>query len=249
VRDGEDYIINGQKVWTSAAHVADWCWLAARTDPRVPKHKGISLFMVDMRSEGITVRPLVNLAGIHTFNEVFFDDVRVPGKNLVGEENRGWHYIVVALDFERAAPGVRSIARARRILDELVAYARTTRRGGQLLARESMVRHKLAEMAIECEVGRLIAYRVAWMQGKGLIPNYEASMSRMYSSELLQRVVNTAMQILGLWGQLEKNSPLAPLQGWIARCYLMSPSETIAAGTSEIQRNIIATRGLGLPRE
>ena len=246
VRDGDDYVINGQKIWTSSAHIADWGWLAARTNPDAPKHRGISLFMLDMKTPGVTVRPIVNMAGRHEFNEVYFDDVRVPAANLVGEEDRGWYTLAVALDFERS--GVGYSATARRTLETLTEYASETEHNGQPLGNDPHVRRKLAQRYVETEVSRWLSYKVAWMQSKGLVPNAEASMSKMYGTELTQRVARTGMEILGMAGMLSQGSKWAPLQGYIQQSYLSSTSATIAAGTSEIQRNIIAQRGLGLPR-
>ena len=246
VRDGDDFVINGQKIWTSSAHFADWGWLAARTNPDAPKHRGISIFMMDMKSPGVEVRPIYNMAGGHDFNEVYFNDVRVPSGNLVGTEDRGWYTLAVALDFERS--GVGYSAGARRTLDALTRYVRETERGGSPLSRDPNVRRKLAQRYVETEVSRWLSYRVAWMQSQGQIPNAEASMSKMYGTELTQRVARTGMEILGMAGQLSGDSKWAPLYGHIQNSYLMSTSSTIAAGTSEIQRNIIAQRGLGLPR-
>ncbi|MCH7785881.1 MAG: acyl-CoA dehydrogenase family protein [Chloroflexi bacterium] len=246
VRDGDDYIINGSKIWTSAGHIADWGWLAARTDNDAPKHRGISMFLLDMKTPGVSVRPIYNMAGSHEFNEVFFDNVRIPKQNLVGEENRGWYTLAVALDFERS--GVGYSASARRTLEALSGYVKETKRNGRLLADDPIIRNKLAERAVEAEISRWLSYRVAWMQSQGMAPNAEASMSKLFGTELTQRVAQTGMEILGLAGQLSKDSAWAPLEGNIQRMYLTSVSSTIAAGTSEIQRNIIATRGLGLPR-
>ena len=246
VRDGDDFVINGQKIWTSSAHFADWGWLAARTNPDAPKHRGISIFMLDMKSPGVEVRPIYNMAGGHDFNEVYFNDVRVPSGNLVGTEDRGWYTLAVALDFERS--GVGYSAGARRTLDALTRYVKETERGGTPLSKDPDVRRKLAQRYVETEVSRWLSYRVAWMQSQGQIPNAEASMSKMYGTELTQRVARTGMEILGMAGQLSGESRWAPLHGHIQNAYLMSTSSTIAAGTSEIQRNIIAQRGLGLPR-
>lgn len=246
VEDGDDYVVNGQKIFTTVAHRADYCWLAARTDPDVPKHKGISMFVVDMKTPGITVRPLINIMGFHSFNEVFFDDVRVPKRNLVGEKNRGWYQLAVALDFERSGVGL--AAMARRTLEELVKFCQETRRNGEVLAKDPIIRHKLADLAIQIEVSRMLCYRIAWMQSKGLIPNYEASMGMLFGSELLRRLANVGMEILGLHGQIDRGSKWAPLQGRIMRECLTSISIGVGGGTSEIQRNIIAMRGLGLPR-
>ena len=245
-RDGDDYIINGQKIWTSSAHVADWGWLAARTNPDAPKHRGISIFVLDMKSPGVSVRPIENMAGGRDFNEVYFDDVRVPSGNLVGQEDRGWYTLAVALDFERS--GVGYSAGARRTLEALVEYAKQTDRNGEPLSKNPNVRRKLAQRFTETEIARWLAYKVAWMQSQDMIPNAEASMSKMYGTELTQRVARTGMEILGMAGQISQGSKWAPLEGHIQQLYLSSVSSTIAAGTSEIQRNIIAQRGLGLPR-
>ena len=246
VRDGDDYVINGQKIWTSSAHIADWGWLAARTNTDAPKHRGISLIMLEMKSPGVEVRPIVNMAGGHDFNEVHFDNVRVPSGNLVGTEDRGWYTLAVALDFERS--GVGYSATARRTLETLTEYVKQVERNGAPLSEDPQVRRKLAQRFVETEISRGLSYKVAWMQSQDMIPNAEASMSKMYGTELTQRVARTGMDILGMAGQLSQGSKWAPLQGHIQRSYLMSTSSTIAAGTSEIQRNIIAQRGLGLPR-
>ena len=240
-RDGDDYVINGQKIWTSGGHLADWGWLAARTDPDAPKHKGISMFMLDMKSPGITVRPLINMGEKHSFNEVFFENVRVPASQLVGEENRGWYHLAVALDFERS--GVGAYANGRRTVERLIELAKENY---SLVERRPSVRQQLAERTIEVNTGTFLAYRVASMQAQGMVPNHEASASKLFGSELSQRIASTGMHLLGQFGLLRGASPrVIADQG---QSYLQAASSTIAAGTSEIQRNIIATRGLGLPR-
>ena len=241
VRDGDDYVINGQKIWTSGGHLADWGWIAARTDPDAPKHKGISLLMLDMKSPGVTVRPLVNIADQHAFNEVFFEDVRVPVEQRVGEENRGWYHLAVALDFERS--GIAAYSGGRRTIER---FAKLAREHPALLERRPSVRTELAERAVEVNVGTFLAYRVATMQAQGLLPNHEASASKLFGSELGQRIARTGMHLLGMAGQLRGESSRTEVDQ--AQAYLYTVSGTIAAGTSEIQRNIMATRGLGLPR-
>ena len=243
VQDGDDFVINGQKIWTSNADRSDWGWLAARTDPQAPKHKGISTFVVNMRTPGITIRPLINMAGMPGFSEVFFDDVRIPKESLVGEMNRGWYQVAVALDFERS--GIQTYAGVRRALERLVDF---TRGAGSVAALNPQLRLRLADRAVELEAGTFLAYRVAWMQSRGLIPNYEASVSKLYGSELSQRVAQTGLQLLGTYGHLWPGSTRAPLGGRLSRSYVGAAGVTIAAGTSEIMRNIIAQRGLGLPR-
>ena len=246
VVDGDEYVVNGSKIWTSNAHHGDWIMLLARTDPEAPKHRGITFLLVDMKSPGISIRPIMNMADVHGFNQVFFDNVRVPKRNLVGEENRGWYVGATLLDFERS--GVQYSAGARRTLEELVQYARETRIDGRALGQDPIVRNRLADMAIEIEVSRMIAYHIGWMQSQGHVPNKEASICKVFSTEMQQRLAATGLRMLGLYGQLGPGSKWAPLHGRLARSYLTSYSATLASGTSEIQRNIIATRGLGLPR-
>jgi alkylation response protein AidB-like acyl-CoA dehydrogenase len=248
VRDGDDFVINGQKIWTSGAHHADWIHVLTRTDPDAPKHRGISYFLADMKTPGITVRPLINMLGDHEFNEVFFEDVRVPASNMLGEYNRGWYVATTLLDFERS--GVNWSATGRRQVEDLAAYARENpgRVAGRLFD-DPGVRQGLAELRIAVEASCLLSYRVVWMQSRQLIPNYEASMSKAFGSELSQRVANFGIKMIGLNAQrIDAADPGAPLNGEPARSYMRTVPSTIAAGTSEIQRNIIATRGLGLPR-
>ena len=246
VEDGDDFVINGTKIWTSGAHRADHIMVLTRTDPDAPKHRGISFLLCDMNTPGLTVNPIINMAGDHSFNMVTFDNVRVPKKNLVGEQNRGWYVGATLLDFERS--GVDYSAGSRRVLEELVEYSKENYKDGKLLSEDEVTRNRLADLAIEIEVSRLISYNIAWMQGAGLVPNKESSMGKVFGTELQQHVGSTGMQMLGLHSQLEPDSKYAPLRGRIEHWHLTNVSETIAAGTSEIQRNIIATRGLGLPR-
>jgi alkylation response protein AidB-like acyl-CoA dehydrogenase len=246
VRDGDDYVVTGQKIWTSEGHQADWMILLARTDVEAPKHRGISYFLVDMKTPGVQVRPLVNLMNSHAFNEVFFDNVRVPRKNLVGDENRGWYVATTTLDFERS--GITRVMLSLRLFEDVVDLVKEAKSRGEAWAQSAHVRSKLAELRIEFDIARLLARRVAWQQASGMIPNYESSMAKMYGSEMNERFCETAIDILGMPGQLEPGSHWAALQGRIERAYLAAPSYKIAGGTSEIQRNVIATRGLGLPR-
>jgi alkylation response protein AidB-like acyl-CoA dehydrogenase len=253
VRDGDDYIVNGQKIWTTGAQHADRMILLARSDPEAPKHKGISYFLLDMKSPGVSVRPLVNMAGTSGFNEVFFDNVRVPRNDLLGEANRGWYVGTTTLDFERSSIGT-SIAQGQSV-EDLIAWVKQ-RKNGPL---HPTVRLELAERAIEASTARLMSYRVISMQNRGLVPNHEASAVKIYAAELNQRITNTAIKVAGLFGQLEPSrksdgeqsatSRYSPNKGRFARTYLQAVASTIAGGTSEINRNIIASRGLGLPRD
>jgi len=247
VRNGDDYIVNGQKIWTSVAHLSKWMLLLARTDPDAPKHRGITYFILDMKSPGVEVRPLVNMAGGHEFNEVFFDNVRVPKANIIGEENRGWYVAMSTLDFERSAIG--SATGLRQTVEDIIHYAREhTEDGTSMLGVNPMLRYELVDRLLETEVGRMLSYRVISLQSKGLIPNYEAAVIKLYNMELDQRIARTGMNALGTYGQLERGSKWAPLKGRLKHMYLRSVGSTIETGTSEIQRNIIATRGLNLPR-
>ncbi len=247
-RDGDDYVINGQKIWTTLAHMAKWMILLARTDPDAPKHKGITYFILDMKSPGVTVRPLMNMADTHEFNEVFFDSVRVPKENILGEEHRGWYTAVTTLDFERSAIG--SAIGMKQSVQSLVAYAREhTDNHTSALATNSMLRYELTDRMVEVEVARMLSYRVASLQTRGLIPNYEASLLKLYSTELNQRIAQTGQHMLGLYGQLARGSDMAPNNGRYCYTYLRSAAYTIEGGTSEVQRNIVAQRGLGLPRD
>jgi alkylation response protein AidB-like acyl-CoA dehydrogenase len=243
--DGDSFTVNGSKIWTTMAHHADWCWLAVRTDGEGPKHRGISVLLVDMTSPGITIRPIRNLKGEHSFNQVFFDGVRVPRGNLVGPKNRGWYVVATSLDYERSV--ITSSAAARRTLEELLQYAReTTGPDGRSLAKDPVLAGKLAQLAIEIEVSLLLAYQNASVQLHGRVPNREASILKLYANELLQRLSAVVMELLGPAAVLR--GPRAPLGGRMAMRSLHSISSTIAGGSSEVQRNIIATRGLGMPR-
>lgn len=241
---GEYYLVNGQKMFNTHAHVAEYHWLAARTDPNAPKkYQGISLLIVDLKSPGITISPMITMSGERT-NEVFYDNVKVPKDNLFGEVNRGFYYIMAALDFERTY----TQGGFRRLFDELVEYTKKTTIDGQPLSKNPFVRQKLAQLAIELEAGELLYYQPAWISGKGRVPSYEASMQKLFASEMIQRLANTGMQIMGFYGQLQQDSKWSPLKGKMEYQYRDSILRTIAAGTSEIQRNIIAQAGLGLPR-
>jgi len=254
VKDGDDYIINGTKIWSSNAHKANWCFFLARTDMDAPKHKGITYFMTPMDTPGISVRPLINMADEHVFNEIVFDNVRVPVKYRVGEENRGWYIGMTTLDFERS--NISTAAQYRRTFEQLVEYVKEIGNGKWANGRnESPIpssrlpfKAKLAELAIENQVGRYLSLRVASMQERGQIPNYESSAAKVYHSEYGQRLAGAGVSILGLYGVLDEESKHARLRGRFARTYLTSIGSTIAAGTSEIQRGIIAQRGLGLSR-
>ncbi len=248
VRDGDDWVINGDKIWTSNAHRSDWCIVLARTDPEAPKHKGISFFLVDMKTPGITVQPIVNMADVHSFNQVYFEDVRVPSNALLGQQNQGWYIAAMTLDFERSSLVAAAVAMARRGLDDLVEYCRETKANGASLLDDPLVRHKLAEMAIEVEVGRYMVYRVVSQQARKEPGSIEAAVCKLWNTEMDVRLTNAGIEILGLYGQLQRDSKWARLMGRFQKSYLYAIAMVVGGGTSEIQRNIIAMRGLGLPR-
>jgi len=243
VQDGDDFIISGQKIWTSGAHRSQRMMLLARTDQDAPKHKGVSYFLLDMKSPGVTIRPLTNLADTPSFNEVFFDNVRVPKKDLLGELNRGWYVATTTLDFERS--GIINAVSLQRLVHEIAAYAREHGRRDEAA---HSVRMELADRAIETEIAIVLSYRVATMQAKGLVPNQEASITKLYGSELAQRIARTGVKVAGLYGQLRAGSACAADGGRMDALYRISVGSTIAGGTSDIQRTVIAQRGLGLPR-
>ncbi len=247
VANGDDYVISGQKMFITLAQHAHYCLLAARTDPDAPKHRGISLFIVDMKTPGITARPTLTI-GDMLVNDIFLDDVRVPKTAIVGEENKGWNHLGIALDYERAYSAA-AAAYLQRTLEELLEYARETRHNGQPLSKDPRVRHKLAQLATELEVGRMFGYRVAWLLEKGNVPFHEASIGKVFTSELERRLTSIGMEIAGLYGQLKEKSKWAPLQGSMERACQLAFMVTIGGGTSEIQRSIIAIMGLGLPRQ
>ena len=242
VKDNNDYIINGQKTWSTFANYSDWCCLLARTAPELKRHRGISFFLVDLSTPGVTVRPIIDIQGELDFGEIFFEDARVPKENLVGGENEGWKVVQTMLSYERIAIG--PVAAARSLIDRLVKYieANPQRQWGNS-------RQALAQLKVEAEIGRLICYRLAWLHDKGMATVYDAAMARLYSTELLKRAARAAIELLGLYGQLNTRDSKAPLHGWFKHLYLSSIGVTIAAGTSEILKNIIASSGLKLPRE
>lgn len=238
--DGDYYIINGQKTWTSGAHKAQMGFILVRTDPDLPAHKGLSYFILDMTTPGISVRPIYNMLGERDFNEVFFDNVRVPAGNMVGGKNGGWYVTMMTLDFERSAhmmyPSVRGY------LDGLVEYFKQTGR-----SLEPVYRSRLAQLLAECEMAKMIHYRAMCVIASSAPTTYEVAIDKMYNCELAQRAADFGMQVLGHYGGLRRDSKLAPLNGWPSFYYLDSASYTMMGGTSEIDRNVIAIQGLGLP--
>jgi alkylation response protein AidB-like acyl-CoA dehydrogenase len=242
VRDGDEWVINGGKIWTSNAHRSDYGWLAARTDPDAPKHRGISTFVIPVKTPGLTVNPLINVAGELGLNQLFFDNVRVPASCLVGQENRGWYQMMTTLDFERS--GMERYAPAKALVNNLVEFVQE--QGG--LDKRKAARYALANQVVTSEVGRMLAYRVVAMQSKGLQTSTESSISKTFNAHFFQGTAQLGVNLLGTYGQLAPGSRWAKLQGLMEHRYLTTIPTTISGGTVEINRNIIATRGLGLPR-
>jgi len=245
VKKGDEYVINGQKTWTSFAHRADWGFGLFRTDPQGKKHRNLSFILVDMKTPGVTVKPLYYFDGKHFYNEVFLDDVRVPVENLVGEENKGWQVSQTLAAFERSSVG--AVMSLHRQVEDLVKYCNETRVGGKLLARDPVIRNRLAEAACEIEANRALAYHIADLQDRSEMAPFDASAIKVYTSELMERLAALALDILGTYSQV-KTSRWAPQNGaWESNCHTCFIA-SIAMGTNEIQKNIIAWYGLGMPR-
>ena len=209
-RDGDEYVLNGQKIWTSEVHTADWLFALVRTDPDAPKHRGISFLMMDVKSPGVSIRPLVDMTGEHWFNETFFEDVRVPVANLVGEENRGWYVGMTLLDYERSNVG--GAVMQRRAINELIDYADGDGAHVSRLGALPALRAEVADRYIETEVMFNFSFRIISMQNAGQLPNYEASMSKLFNSELSQWAANTSAKVIGLYANLyDRDDERAPM--------------------------------------
>jgi len=246
VDNGDEFILNGQKIYNSEAHVCEYHWLLTRTDPTAEKkHRGLSMFIVDLKSPGITIRPLYTMAGLRT-NEVFYEDVHVPRANLVGEQNGGWAVIMSALYGSAVGGGMAT--GTKNVIDTLVKYVLEEK---QDAGENPWIPEALADIYIKTRVGELMGVQAAAYADLGVIPLYGggASVSRLLGGDTRRLLYNTAMQILGPYGQLVKDSKWAPLDGEILKEFLDAPRWTIVHGSQEIQKLLIATRGLGLPRK
>ena len=242
---GDEYVVNGQKIWISAAHFADYIWLAARTDQTAPKHKGISLFLFPMDTPGITVTPIQKIGDMRN-NVVFFEDVRVPRSALVGEPNRGWYYLAEALDFERIH--LFPFGPVKAAGDRLLRLVRAAPETVTWLPYWKALRHRVAELQIEIEVQHLLSMRVLDVERRAGVANVEASVNKLFGTELQQRIARAAMDVAGLYGQVRRGSPRMLDGQDLATAYEGSLIGTVAGGSNEINRSVIATRGLGLPR-
>ena len=244
-RRGDGWVLNGQKIFTTSAHFADWYWVGARTDPEAPKHNGITLFLVRMDDPGLSIHPMPTMGGERT-NSVFFDDVFVHDNYRVGEENKGFQYIAKALDIERFTMFTFSPIRGR--VQLLCDHVKTASRDGDALRADPVVRQRVARLATECEVARLLGVKFVTAALSGNTPTYEASAYKLYATELSLRVANSTMDIVGPGAQLGLGTTAAPLAGRAESCYTYTVIDTIGGGTSEVQKNIIAKRELGLPK-
>lgn len=242
VDKGDYFVVDGQKTWTTMGYIADWSIALFRTDPDAPKHRGLTMFIVDMNTPGIVRNPVKNLLGRVVWSETFFDGAKIPKENIVGKINQGWQIVMDTLNGERS--GMWWLANSRRALDRMVNYVKQR----ESLAKDPMIRHKLASLAIGVEVARLFVYYVEWMREQGKNPIHEASMAKEYAAAVSVNVSEACLHILGPYGQLGKGSKWTPLGGTVLEAFLGYPPWTMAGGSPEIQKNIIATMGLGLPR-
>lgn len=246
VRDGDDFIMNGQKLFSTSAHFSEYVWLAVRTSAQGPKQAGISLFVADLKVPGVTIKPMWTMAG-EQVSEIYFDNARVPGYRLVGELNRGWQYITEAMALERFALATQGAANRRKV-EALLDWVRQAELHGKPIAKDPLVRQRIAELVIESEVLKLFEYDVLDIASKDRTPTIEAAINKLFGSELDQRININATKIMGLYGQLQKGSKYVLEDGKFEMDYRASVVGTIAAGSSEIQRNIIALRLLNLPK-
>ena len=246
IEDGDYFVVNGQKVWTSLAHRSQFCQLFVRTDPGAPKHKGMACLLVDMKTPGITVRPLVQITGDAEFNEVFFSDVRVPKANLLGGKDQGWQVLVTTLMFERSGIGLDMPVD--HLLHDLLRLTQKIEVHGRPASEDPSVRQKLAQFAIECKAIRYNVFRHLTRRLKGHPPGPEGSIGKLAGSEVGLKMIAFATELLSTYGALMLGSPYAVEQGQWARVALGARGFTIAGGTSEVQRNIVGERVLGLPK-
>ena len=237
---GDHFAVSGQKIWTSFATEADYCYLLARSDPDAAPHRGISELLVPMDLPGITIRPILDMVGEEHFGEVFFDGVRVPAENLIGTLHRGWYQIMRQLDYERS--GIERLISNYPLWRDVKRLARE--RG---LTRDPVVRQRMARIETAFRAGRGLIYGVANMLTAGEVPNHEAACAKTFCTTLEQEIARLTSELLGPYAQLQRGSSRAPLDGRAARALLYAPAYTIQGGTNEILKNIIAQRGLGLP--
>ncbi len=248
IKDGDEYVVNGQKIWTTGAHRADCMFLLARTDPESKRSRGLSVFHLSMDLPGIEVRPIYYMDTKHVYNEVFLKDVRIPAKDLIGEENQGWKLTLETMNFERSSLGV-FFVEGKACLEEMIEYVKTTKRNGKYLSQNPFVRQKIARLYTDLYAGHTLVFKIAWLQEQGglRMAASAASEAKVFGTELLQKLADFSTEIMGFYGSLSE-SKWAPLGGGMVDAYQLAMGMTVAAGSSEVQRNIIAWTGLGLPR-
>ncbi|KAF0957123.1 acyl-CoA dehydrogenase family protein [Rhodococcus sp. T7] len=243
----DHFVVNGQKIWNSYANSpADWCLLLVRSNTEEKKHRGISVLLVDMTTPGITVRPIRSMGGFGEINEIFFEDVVVPKENLLGPQDGGWPLITYGLSFERT--GIATHGRALRTIEQLIDYVRTTERDGRRLCDDPEIRTKIADLYCRYRAARLISYRVTSMVEAGKEPVAEASMAWIHGGQATQEAARVGMEIVGWNGLLREGESDAPIGGAMEREWIEMIPMSIGAGTVDIQRLIVAQRGLGLPK-
>ncbi len=256
--DGDTFIVNGQKIWTSGGHHSDWGLMLSRTDPRAQKHDGISCMLVDLRSEGVEARPLKQINGDTGFSEIFFNDVVVPADNLIGELNTGWRIAQTTLSYERGGSLMAAVSQNQRVFSRLIEVANELEKDGKRAIDDPNIRRRIGEIYREIEVLRYAALRILSRLEKGLRPGPESSVAKLHRSELNKRVQNLINEILGPYGMIASNAPdelaleddvyYGEAGSW-AHSLAGSYGGTIAAGTSEVQKNILGERVLGMPKE
>jgi len=246
IKDGDHYIVNGQKAWTTLAHRADRMFLLARTDPESRRSKGLSFFVLSMDTPGIEVRPINFLDNSHLYNEVFFNNVKIHKRDRIGPENSGWELTRKTMTFERS--GLERFANGKIVLQRIIDYVKTTKRDGKYLSENSNIRQEIARLYTDLEAGIALSQKILWLQEEGglVMAATLPSEGKLFTTELIQRLMEFGTVVMGLYGQVS-SSKWAPL-GSMLNHHLYTPSENIAAGSSEIQRNLIAWTGLGLPR-
>ncbi len=243
--EGDYFIINGQKVWTTGARFLNYIYLVAKTDPGAPRGKGISEFFFESNLPGITMRPLLDITGHEAWNEVFFDNVRVPKAALIGKKGSGFFQVLSQLDYERS--GMERLMGNYPLFEAIIKFVKETRRNGKPMAEISLIRDRVAQLRVEFEIGRLLIYRVAMVMDQGKAPTVEAAMAKTYSTAFEQKLAIAASEMLGLYGQLQPKSKWVPLNGLAYHSYLASKGYSLQAGTSEILKTVFAQKGLGLP--
>ena len=245
IEDGDYYVINGQKMWTSCASYMTHIYLVARTDTMVPKQRGISEFIIDCKLPGISIRPTIDITGSEAWGEVFFDNVRIHKKYLIGQKNSGFYQILHQLAYERS--GIERLMGNYPLFDAIIKFTKETKRNGKPICEDPLIRNRLVQLQIEFEVGKMLVYRVVQVMEQGTVPNIEAAMAKPFCTTYEQHLASIATDILGLYGQLWKDSKYVPVMGMAPHSFLGSKGYSLQAGTNEVLKGIVANRGLGLP--